>query len=835
MIEKIQQTTPQDCSSAAAQPPSFSKESPYLILGALSIIILLNLIAFHGSLSGYFLADDFAHVDYLKTVFNGNAHLLAQNFYSNWMQTLGTSFYRPFISLTLACDYLLWGANPNGFHISNFIFQTLSSVFLFLALNCMFPALDGKARFLTAFFASALFACHPLHPEVVSWIIARVDSVCTTFLFLSLWLYLLSRQSNGLAAYRFQILSLAAFTLSLMSKEMAITLPPTIFLYELVNSFFSHDQTETNSWHNKIKAALTATKWHIAFLVLYLSFRTIALGTLFGGYSGSVGDGLKESIWKRWFQEGCLWRLLFPFNDQVTPPGDFLRLVFKLITAGAFALAIARMFRNRGKTSAPPFALSPFAIFAAGWFVIALAPTVQVFDITGNLQGGRFVYLATAPVVLFLSALTFGQGDPETKKHGNLSFLAALSIGLAIAFICAYSALATLNNKPWQEASRAVSNLRACVEKELAGKPPTAKIAVLNLPPHHKGAHMLYNAAMFSVTLKPPLSKEDLTGRVVTFEPVTFGDANLINRTRFKNLLADKELIGVFVWNSDSQKLIAMKDWQSLQTDTPDKASQSVDMKAGYCSLVDINDSMHSPIINVPSSDFDFVDLVLKFEPLNTEALIEPKGVIFLSWTGASHPIFGPERQIALPLRAGGQYEKYRFSVGELKKWIGEGRITGLRIDTSFKPVRLELKSARLVNAEDEIPALWVSPECTSHTDSNGTIYTRQELGPLIYDATKIKNAKSVRYEISAPDSWFEHYSGTLRDTGPSSHIADTGILADLSSSNFKVGLDALKVPGFYEFRIMALDAAGKPIGYVSNPINFQLNGSFFKRKINQK
>ena len=108
-------------------------------------------------------------------------------------------------------------------------------------------------------------------------------------------------------------------------------------------------------------------------------------------------------------------------------------------------------------------------------------------------------------------------------------------------------------------------------------------------------------------------------------------------------------------------------------------------------------------------------------------------------------------------------------------------------------------------------------------------------LGPLIYDATKIKNAKAVRYEISAPDSWFEHYSGTLRDTASSEHIADSGKLDALQSSNARIGLDALKVPGFYEFRIMALDANGKATGYVSNPINFQIDGSFFKRKKNQK
>ena len=829
VIENIQQTTPQEVLTDVADHNSSSaRHSSTFVWGALFIIVLLNFAAFHGSLRGYFLADDFAHVDYLKSVFSGHSHLLVENFYSNWMQTLGTSFYRPFISLTLAFDYLLWGANPNGFHISNFTFQTLSSVFLFLSLNCMFPALPWKPRFMTAFLAAALFACHPLHPEVVSWIIARVDSVCTTFLFLSLWLYLLSRKTVGHSGL-FQILSLGAFTLSLMSKEMAITLPPTIFLYELVNLSFS-PEGKTLTWQNKIKAAVIASKWHIAMLLFYLGFRTIALGTLFGGYGGSVGDGLKDTIWRRWFQEGCLFRLFLPFNQDVTEPKNFLRLAFKLSLAGAFALAITRAFLKHGKNAALPFALSPFAIFAAGWFVIALAPTVQVFDITANLQGGRFVYLATAPAVLFLSALVFGAGDRQSK-YGNLSLLTALSIALALVFTVSYTYLAVKNNKPWQEASRGVSNIRASVEKELEGKPPDAKIAVLNLPPHNKGAHMLYNAAMFGVTLKPPLSKEDWTGRVITFEPVTFGDANLINRTRFKQLLADKNLMGVFVWQQNIQKLVPMKEWRR---DALEATSQSVQLKPGHATLKVREDSLNSPVIDVPSTDFDFVDLELKVEGAQSKGQ-NSGNILLLSWTGEVNPMTGGGRQIALPLRQTNKHEKYRFSVGELKTWISEGRITGLQIDTSLKPVTLDLKSAQLTNAVDEIPELKVSPQCDSYTDSNGTIYIKTSLGPLSYDATKIKNAKSVRYEISAPDSWFEHYSGTLRDTGPSQHIADTGKLADLSSSDLIMNLNALKVPGFYELRIMALDADDKVIGYVSNPVNFQLSSSFFKRKKDQQ
>jgi hypothetical protein len=827
VIENIQQSTPQEgLTSRAATASEPTKDSPALILGAVLIIVVLNFAAFHGSLSGYFLADDFAHVDYLKSVFNGNAHLLAKNFYSNWMQTLGTSFYRPFISITLATDYLFWGANPNGFHISNFFYQTLSSVFLFLSLNCMFPELDRRARFFTAFLAAALFACHPLHPEVVSWIIARVDSVCTTFLFLSLWLYLLARQTDGKRANALQMSSLAAFTLSLMSKEMAITLPPTIFLYELVNSSFCRSE-KTGGWRARFVEALKATRWYIALLLFYLGFRAAVLGTLFGGYGGSVGEGLQATLWRRWFMEGCLARLILPFNEAVTEPKDKLRLVFKLMTAGAVAIAILRacLSARKNNLKSLPFAISPFLLFGLGWFIIALAPTIQVFDITTTLQGGRFVYLATAPVVLVLAALVFGAGD-EKKSHGQVSLLPLLSMALAALFTASYTVLAMHNNRPWCEASRGVSNLRAGVENALEGQPAQMKVAILNLPPHHKGAHMLYNAAMFGVTLKPPLSKTDLTNRVITFEPVTFGDANLIGRTRLRSILADKNLTGAFVWDSNEQRLLPMKDWRSIGLSAP---SQTFELAKGDCLLENEGQSVQSPIFDVPSIDFDFLDLTLKVEPTVAGKQIAPDAYLILGWSGATHPIYAPQQEIAQPLKPG--VNTYRFSVGELKNWVGEGKITALRINTSVKPCKINVESVRFINADDQIPELSIAPEFKYFIDSNGTLYTSEDLGPVRYDATKIKGAKSVHYEISKPESWFEHYSGTLRDKAPSEKVSDSGKFEQLSSSQAVIPLKALKVPGFYEVRIIALDAQDKPLGYVSNPINFQVSGSYFKKR----
>lgn len=845
-----------DTKSKEGAKSTSARESLIPVLVAVFIIVALNFVAFHGSLRGYFLADDFAHVDYLKNVFNGHADLLAKNFYTNWMQTLGTSFYRPFISITLAGDYLFWGANPKGFHISNFVYQTLTSVFLFLSLNCMFPALNRRARFLTAFFSAALFAAHPLHPEVVSWIIARVDSVCTTFLFLSFYLYLLSRQREGATGQLFNVLSLAAFIISLMSKEMAITLPPTIFLYELINYSTQNDSDNgkrTGGWKSRFKAAFSASLSHSAVLVGYLIFRTFALGTVFGGYSGSVGDGLKESIWKRWFQEGCLNRLILPFNDAVTGPKDPLRLLFKLFTAGALVLAGSRIFLSSRQSKSitysanfplEKFGISPFAILAVGWCLIALAPTIQVFDITQNLQGGRFVYLATAPVGLLLCSFIFGTGETRPSSK-NLSLLGALSIALALALTASYATLASLNNRPWTEASRGVQTLRESLEKELDGKPANTKIAILNLPQHNKGAHMLYNSAMFGVALKPPLSKTDLTERVITFEPVTYGDSNLINRARLKEILADKNVAEIFLWNAAEQKLMPMQKTMPMMPMMPTKAAADFQKDAQNAEpspkILELNnsgvfilqnsDSLHSPEFSADSTAYDFLDIELKARANE----MEPGALLLLTWRGSTNPIYDSIRQIAVPLIGGNEFHKYRFSVGELKSWVREGNITGIRLDTTQKPMQITVKSARLINAVDEIPHFSLAADKNLKVDANGTTYTNTNLGPFAYDATQIKDAASIKFEVSSPDSWFEHYTGTLRDKGPSEHVSFSEKLPGLKGVNTYIDLTPLKRSGFYEIRIQAFDTNGKPVGYVSNPINFQVSENFFKRKPEKK
>ncbi len=79
--------------------------------------------------------------------------------------------------------------------------------------------------------------------------------------------------------------SLGAFKSSAWVPSLCLSCPRKwqslcrrqFFLYELVNSFFS-PEGKTQTWQNKFKSALIASRWHIALLLLYLGFRTIRPG-----------------------------------------------------------------------------------------------------------------------------------------------------------------------------------------------------------------------------------------------------------------------------------------------------------------------------------------------------------------------------------------------------------------------------------------------------------------------------------------------------------------------------------------------------------------------------
>ena len=132
-------------------------------------------------------------------------------------------FWHPLTLLSLMLDHYLFGLNAGGYHLTNLILHTISSLLLFWLFRRMTGAIWRS------FFVAALFALHPLHVESVVWIAERKDVLSAFFWMLAICFYVLYSEKPGLVRYFFVLLS---FAFGLMSKSMILTLPVILILLD---------------------------------------------------------------------------------------------------------------------------------------------------------------------------------------------------------------------------------------------------------------------------------------------------------------------------------------------------------------------------------------------------------------------------------------------------------------------------------------------------------------------------------------------------------------------------------------------------------------------------
>jgi hypothetical protein len=790
-------------------------------------LVGLNLLCFYRSLGGYFLADDYVHIPYLNRVFQGHFDMLLQNFTSNWMQTQGTCFYRPFISLTLALDYLIGGANPFVFHVSNLAYQTLSSIFLFLLSRRMLREYGEQQAKTAAFFAGAIFAVCPLHPEVASWVIGRVDSVCTAFYLAAFWLFSRALQQPCRWSHA---LSLGAFVLSLLSKEMAVTLPAALALYCLAAA------PEGSSFRQRLQFAAGKTLIYWAVIGAYLIVRSAALGTITGGYSGSVGEGLSTSVFRRWFQDGSLGRVLFPLNAELFGPKNWLRKALMALYLAASVSLAARILLKPAASG-----VTRFAFFAVAWFAISLIPTYQVWNLTETLQGSRFIYLGTAPLSLLLVLMVYPVGRSTDRHAAAPPWPTLAGAAILTGFVILFGAITYRNNLPWAQAGVQVRALRQGIEDALHKLPPGKQLVVLNLPQRHHGAHMLYNAAMLSVLLSPPLSRENLAERVATFEPITYGDSGLIVSSRLRRYasMPDRYVFCTFDQNSRQLVPVELKPGQiepshnaavlagafaeASEGGSP-RGKLAIMLPAGGLKVINPRRPvcLVSPVLDLPSTATDFVDVDLSLRQSNRQKPPAPAPILLLKWESDAAPSFSAHRCLALPLVADGNSHRYRFAVSQHKQWITSGLIRHIALELLPGKYTACIGGVHLVTGVNEIPVFEPDWE-TLREDSAGVARPMRSKAGFRYDVSALPGAKRAVAELSKPNAWFEHYSGQYRDTDLSPFALKRFELTQRKGT-FEIPLSELPTPAYYQVRIAGTGTDGHVVGYVSDPVNLQVS-----------
>jgi hypothetical protein len=863
---------------------------------AIAVLIGINLLCHWQTLGGYYLADDFVHVAYLKEVFSGHPELLLKNFYTTWLQTEGTNFYRPFISVTLAFDRLLFGSSPMGYHITNFVYQCLSTIGLYLvAKECLLrfrpsnedplreTVFDGNNIYGAAILpilAAMLFAVHPLHAEVVGWIIARVDSVCCAFYLLAMWLFLKSRRLVDAGTKRMcRALAFVFFVISLISKEMAVTLPPALVLLMVLFPERNPDGNKTSPF-TAIKKAFSGT-WQLwLILVVYAVIRTLALGSVTGGYQGSIGEGLSTSTLERVLSVPSMQRVAFPLNAEVFTPLKRLVRPLAIMYGVAFALFIARLFVVNDR-------LRVFKIvaFAALWFLLVMVPTIPVWNLTESLQGSRFIYMGTAPLCLFIAALltpiwtqikpTFANTsatplneispkpqptDSEAADLGNrtnpavqpqqVSSLVVAHSGvaaaLAIAVVVFYGIIAFGNNSAWVHAGAELRTLRDALNKHVQTLPQTDRVALLNLPHKFKGAHMLYNAATMSVLLAPPLNETDIVKRVITFEPVLFGDDDLIRASRVRKMLAPGSGTHFVYWDRDNEKLLPLDlkladaeikldqncsglkpidiDARGNAIEKPgeNRSAEVPTSSAGWAHQVRNDVQLLAPALDVQPAAADFLDLCLsaKFDDAGTAHGSIP---VVVKWTGDLSVKSNEPQNLITTVPTDGKIYRMRIHVSEHKKWFSRGQIHRIAIESPQPGAIVAVHGMSLVNGKHEIPTLEPTGK-NFFEDESGVVRAGGKVGRFNFDAKSVNGANRALFEISKPDAWFEHYTNTYRDSAACPRALKSWTSQALQGRAQEFDLKQLSGAGFYELRMAAVGPDGEVVGYFSDPIMFQLS-----------
>ena len=144
-----------------------------------------------------------------------------------WMfTTFLMGHWIPLTWITFGLDYLVWGMNPIGYHLTNILLHAANAAaFYFVAYRLLAKAMTGFGEIglrLGAATAALSFALHPLRAESVAWVTERRDVLSGLFYFLALGRYLSFEERGGRRGYA---LALAPFICALLSKSVTATLP----------------------------------------------------------------------------------------------------------------------------------------------------------------------------------------------------------------------------------------------------------------------------------------------------------------------------------------------------------------------------------------------------------------------------------------------------------------------------------------------------------------------------------------------------------------------------------------------------------------------------------
>ena len=306
---------------------------------------------------------------------------------------------RPVLNFSLALNQAISGTDVWSYHAFNLLIHALAGLTLFgLARRTLarpvlaktFGDLAGPAAFAIAL----LWTLHPLQTEAVTYIIQRAESLMGLFFLLTLYAFVRSVDSPRPKVW--QALSVVACALGMGCKEVMVTAPAVVLLFD--RTFVAGNFGETWRRRRWYYAALAATWLPLGWLVAST-----------GGNRGGTFDFTVAGFGGYWLtQFGALTRYL---SLAVWPAS--LAFEYGRIKVAHWPEVVPAALFVGGLAGATLWALwrRPVAGFLGACFFVILSPTSLVPGTTQIVVEHR-MYLPLAAVIALLAgglAARFGR------------------------------------------------------------------------------------------------------------------------------------------------------------------------------------------------------------------------------------------------------------------------------------------------------------------------------------------------------------------------------------------------------------------------------------------
>jgi tetratricopeptide (TPR) repeat protein len=342
-----------------------------------AMLILAPLIVYSDSFHGPFIFDDISAI----------AQAAAKQPWRAWHILIGL---RPVVEATLALNYAIGGHHETGYHVVNLCIHILATLALFgvIRRTLTLPSFGGRFDESTAtslaFCAALLWAIHPLQTQAVTYVIQRLESLAGLFYLLTLYCFI--RAASSARPRAWQAAAVAACALGMGSKEVMVSAPPIVLLYD--RCFVAGAFGEALRRRRGLYIGLAAT-W---LLLARSAVEAVGPHAMSAGFQlhqvtpfqyarsepGVILHYLSLALWPA----GLCLDYAWPVANSVGQIAPGAIIVGALLAATIWALARRRKWG-----------------FVGAWFFLILAPSSSVMPIN-DLEVEHRMYLPLAAVVV---------------------------------------------------------------------------------------------------------------------------------------------------------------------------------------------------------------------------------------------------------------------------------------------------------------------------------------------------------------------------------------------------------------------------------------------------